>query len=498
MPRHIQFDAVRPGTVFAERYYVVRPIKAGGMGAVFEVQHVRTHKPHALKVMHPDVVARKGAREKFEQEAYINARIQSQHVVDVTDAGVDEPTGLPYIVMELLVGAELAAIVERERRVPAADLVPWLGQVARALDKAHAKGIIHRDLKPENIFVVRNEETGPTVKVLDFGIAKIVQGTTREGTDETGTPLYMAPEQTSKGQEIGPATDIWALGIVAYECLVGTPYWRAGSIAEFYRELLFEPLPPATRRAKEDGVELPSEFDAWFAKCCAREPAERFAAASEAVAALGAALSVPVETRLATGMLEPVRSPSPPPPPPREAPVKTPAVARASDEVPVVASRLSDSDLPQFSGNRRRNIAIVFVVLVLGGIGGAIYAARNFAATVPPVNSASADPVGTPAASPTPSGPPATIQQALAAVRPRKLLCYDKARKKNPKLAGKVVIDFKLDDKGKVGEAKVTSSTLADADCEACLLELIKSLEVQPPGKKDPREMTDTTELSPG
>ncbi len=334
--------------------------------------------------------------------------------------------------------------------------------------------------------------------MLDFGIAKIVQGTTREGTDETGTPLYMAPEQTSKGQEIGPATDIWALGIVAYECLVGTPYWRAGSIAEFYRELLFEPLPPATRRAKEDGVELPAEFDAWFAKCCAREPSERFTAASEAVAALGAALSVPVETRLATGMLEPVRSPSPPPPPPREAPVKSPVVARASDEVPVVASRLSDSDLPQFSGNRRRNIAIVFVVLVLGGIGGAIYAARNFAATAPPVNSASADPVGTPAASPTPSGPPATIQQALAAVRPRKLLCYDKARKKNPKLAGKVVIDFKLDDKGKVGEAKVTSSTLADADCEACLLELIKSLEVQPPGKKDPREMTDTTELSPG
>ncbi|MFI5301657.1 MAG: serine/threonine-protein kinase, partial [Polyangiales bacterium] len=172
MPRYITFDAVRIGDVFAERYHVVRPIKAGGMGAVFEVQHVRTHRAHALKVMHPDVVARRGARERFEQEAYVGTRIDSPNVVVVNDAGVDAASGLPFLVMELLVGEELADVIERDKRIAPKRTIKILRAVAHALDNAHKAGIIHRDLKPENIFILAEPQAGVEVKVLDFGIAK--------------------------------------------------------------------------------------------------------------------------------------------------------------------------------------------------------------------------------------------------------------------------------------------------------------------------------------
>ncbi len=490
VPRHISFDAVRPGTVFAERYFVVRPIKAGGMGAVFEVQHVRTHKAHALKVMHPDVVAKKGAREKFEQEAYIGARIKSRNVVDVVDAGVDDGTGLPYLVMELLVGSELAAIVEREGRIEPRRLVGWLAQVARALDRAHARGIIHRDLKPENIFVTKNEDGSPFVKVLDFGIAKIVEGATREGTDETGTPLYMAPEQTARGQLIGPATDVWALAIVAFECLVGQTYWRANSVAEFYRELLFDELPSPTARAATFGVTLPAGFDAWFFGCVEREPSKRFATAGEAIAALAAAYgfdasaarsgsfpgveSPPSRDRVSSGQLSPSPRPSP-------SGAATPSFERPLDP------SLDDAELPRF-GNRRRTLGIVVSVLLLGGVGAAVLAARGNGFT-PPAEPSSAQaaqppPVATHAApAPTPSGPPATVQEAIKLAGARRDVCLEAARKRKPGAKGKVVIDFQIDAEGSVREEKIVESTIDDPEAEVCLLGVVRSLKVAPPEK---------------
>jgi eukaryotic-like serine/threonine-protein kinase len=477
VPRHISFDAVRPGTTFADRYFVVRPIKAGGMGAVYEVQHVRTHKPHALKIMHPDVVAKKGAREKFEQEAYVGARIQSRHVVDVIDAGVDEATGLPYLVMELLVGSELAALVEREGKVDAKRLVPWLEQVARALDKAHARGIIHRDLKPENIFITKTEEGAAYVKVLDFGIAKMIEGAkTKEGTDETGTPLYMAPEQTARGQEIGPATDIWALAIVAYECLVGQTYWRAKSVAEFYRELLFDELALASVRAAEDGVRMPPGFDQWFFGCVNRDPTMRFKSATEAVRLLGEVFGIePSANRSGSFSDADIVA---------TAKTERPPVSAAAVEAPIVP--LDDSELPSF-GNRKRTMGVVVALVVLAGIGGAIFAARSMANMTPPAPETST-PASTPTPSatpaPVPTGPPATVEEAKRLAEPRRNVCIAAAQKKNPKMKGKLVVEFQIDDDGAAAKEKIMESTFGDPELEVCILGVIRSLKIAP---QDPK-----------
>jgi serine/threonine protein kinase len=482
VPRHISFDAVRPGTVFADRYFVVRPIKSGGMGAVYEVQHVRTHKPHALKIMHPDVVAKKGAREKFEQEAYVGARIQSRHVVDVTDAGVDEATGLPYLVMELLVGSELGTLVEREGKVDPTRLIRWFEQLARALDKAHARGIIHRDLKPENIFITKTEEGLPDVKVLDFGIAKIVEGATKEGTDETGTPLYMAPEQTARGQVIGPGTDVWALAIVIYECLVGQTYWRAKSVAEFYRELLFDELPLPTARAAEDGVNLPQGFDQWFFGCVNRDPNLRFKTASEAMKVLAAVYGLePSASRSGSHPgVETIATAKTERPP---ASVHEDAVSART-----VASELDDDELPQFS-NRRRTMGVVVAVVVLGGIGAAVFAARSMATTsVPPTTSIPTATAIPTSAAPVPTGPPATVEEAKRLAEPRRNACISAAQKKNPTVRGKLVVEFQIDDEGSAAKEKIVESTFGDPELEVCLLGVIRSLRITPAEQKDPKK----------
>ncbi len=504
MPRHIRFDAVRPGSVFAERYFVVRPIKAGGMGAVFEVQHTRTHKPHALKVMHPDVIAKKGAREKFEQEAYVAARIQSAHVVDVTDAGVDEAQGLPYLVMELLIGAELAAMIEKEGPIPADRVVVYLEQVARALDKAHSRGIVHRDLKPENIFVTQTEDGRPFVKVLDFGIAKIVEGATREGTDETGTPLYMAPEQTARGQLIGAATDIWSVGIVAYECLVGQPYWRAGSVAEFYRELLFDPLASAIERAREDGVVLPPAFDEWFFGAVNRKPEKRYATAMAAVEKLAELYGLELSAEKsgaydpAPASPAPVREKARPtpaagaaPPPPA---TSHPSALQVTGPTEAMRAELDAMGDAPFGRDRRKAYTIVFLLLlVAGAVGAFVYVKQQQVNLPPPSPSASQTSAGP---APTPSGPPVKVEDALTLVRPMKMKCYDAARKRKPGLSGKVVIDFKLADDGTVSEAKISSSTLGDKETEDCLVDAIKSVKTAPLTKDSPKEFSDSTELS--
>jgi TonB family protein len=505
VPRHIRFDAVRPGTVFAERYFVVRPIKAGGMGAVFEVQHTRTHKPLALKVMHPDVVAKKGAREKFEQEAYLGVRIGSAHVVDVTDAGVDEVTGLPYLVMELLQGAELAALLEKEGKLEPKQLVDYLGQVARALDKAHQRGIVHRDLKPENIFVTTGEDGTPFVKVLDFGIAKIVEGATREGTDETGTPLYMAPEQTARGQLIDPSTDIWALAIVAYECLVGTTYWRAGSVAEFYRELLFEPLPSPEKRALEDRAKLPAGFDKWFFGAVNREPSQRYRSASECLAGLAALYGIELSQRTAT--LDPNNELKTTPMPTIGRPTgPRPVEAEPSSSQQLVSAAhavdstmpgrdrdLDDEPEPNFGGNRRKILAAIFAVLLIGGIVGVVVAARNAANQLPTVPSSTATAT---TSAPVDLGPAPSVEEAQKRARPKKVVCQNQALVRNPNLKGTITIEFHVSDGGTVFDAKVLNSTLGDGVADQCVLDVIRNLRVAPNVVDGGSVFTDTTDLS--
>jgi serine/threonine-protein kinase len=285
------------GTVFAGRYRLVRCLATGGMGAVYEAVHLETQRRRALKVMHPHLFQSDEMRERFKLEARIAAQIESEYIVDVSDAGVDEATKTPFLVMELLRGEELGDRLKRVGRFPPGEVVTYLQQTAWALDRTHAASIVHRDLKPENLFLTQREDGTPRIKILDFGVAKVVaEGATAAGaTRSLGTPLYMAPEQFRTGTKLTAAADIHALGMMAYTLLVGEPYWSqeargAGDVIAFAMAAIRGPQEPATRRAAARGVALPPAFDAWFMRVTAVNPAERFPTASEAVRALGEAL----------------------------------------------------------------------------------------------------------------------------------------------------------------------------------------------------------------
>ncbi len=280
--------------LIGNKYRPVRVIGQGGMGVVYEVEHLHTGHRFALKVL----ARQPGASvERFKREARAVSRIQSDHVVRVTDADVaPELGGAPFLVMDLLVGADLEGVAGDRPAAPA-DVVDWLRQVARALAKAHEIGIVHRDLKPENIFLTRREDGSALVKLLDFGIAKMAA----EGTSLTqsnsflGTPGYMAPEQTdSRGPPVTSRSDLYALGLISFKLLVGRMYWQAGSLSQLFVQILTDPMPPPSER----GSTLGPAFDAWFFRACNRDPAHRFASALEQVEALAAALGLPAQTRV--------------------------------------------------------------------------------------------------------------------------------------------------------------------------------------------------------
>jgi serine/threonine protein kinase len=292
----VQLD---PGKLFGGDFRVVEPLKHGGMGSVYVVEQLQTGARRALKLMHPQLVQDPKFRRRFEQEARIGAQIPSEHVVQVIAAGVDATSGSAWLVMELLEGEDLDTCLRRRGQLPQAEAMEVLGQLCHALGAAHSVGIVHRDLKPANIFlaVARRRGVPFTVKVLDFGIAKIVAESSTTHTEAVGSPMWMAPEQTTQDHEILPATDVWALGLLTFRLLTGRYYWKApnkpgATTAMLFREILIEPLPSAAQRAAEHGVAgLPKGFDSWFARCVAREPHARYPNAADAFTALEKILS---------------------------------------------------------------------------------------------------------------------------------------------------------------------------------------------------------------
>jgi hypothetical protein len=276
--------------IIAGRYRIIRLIARGGMGEVYEVEHTSTGERLALKILLSSAHPAPDALARFKQEARASARIQSENVVRVTDADLaPELGGAPFLVMELLEGMNLerAAMTASPR---ATTVIDWLRPVARAIDKAHRLGLVHRDLKPENLFLANRSDGPPRVKILDFGIVKVVEeGTGATGTGQIlGTPKYMAPEQASANGPITSATDRCALGLIAYRLLVGESYYQGG-IMVVLGELLHGQLQPPSAR----GSRLGDAFDAWFLKACHRDPRQRFASAAEQIEALGVAVGVP-------------------------------------------------------------------------------------------------------------------------------------------------------------------------------------------------------------
>jgi eukaryotic-like serine/threonine-protein kinase len=279
---------VSTGAVFAKRYKLIRRISAGGMAEVYEVEHVGTRRRLAMKILLPEVMADAASVERFHREASVCANIDSDHVVNVIDTDVDADSGMPFLVMELLNGKDLSQYIAetwgRGAPIPLSLVLTVLRQVASALDKVHAEGIVHRDLKPANLFLTFPSDGPARVKILDFGVAKLVRDKRSSNAARLGTPLYMTSEQLTGREEPTAATDVWALALITYELLVGVPYWEgntAASLLERIPDAAQHPVPSTLAAAR--GIALSPLFDRWLLRCIDPVPSKRPATAGEAV-----------------------------------------------------------------------------------------------------------------------------------------------------------------------------------------------------------------------
>ncbi|MBX3227056.1 MAG: serine/threonine protein kinase [Labilithrix sp.] len=274
-----------PGTVLAGKYRVDRVLGHGGMGYVLAATHLHLDEPVAIKFLHAAHAGDSERIARFVREAKAVRKIRSEHVVRVLDVGVLDH-GVPYIVMEFLEGSDLDGILRRSGRQAIATAVDFILQTSEALAEAHCQGMVHRDLKPANLFVTKRADGHDLVKVLDFGISKVIDAggesaLTKAGT-MLGSPLYMAPEQIRSFSAVDGRTDIWSLAIVLHECLVGRPPFDGDSLPELCGRILDEPAPPI--RAKRP--DIPEALEQVILRCLAKDPAARFANVAELANAL--------------------------------------------------------------------------------------------------------------------------------------------------------------------------------------------------------------------
>jgi hypothetical protein len=243
------------GQVIGGRYAIVRLLGEGAMGSVYEAKHTSSGRRVALKVISDELVGKGQVRARFALEAQAAAAIESEHVVHILDAGLDDAHQAPFIAMELLAGEDLDGALSRLGAL-SPEVTARLGvQACLGLEKAHAVGILHRDLKPANIFLARRDGGEVKVKLVDFGIAKLLDADgassklTRTGAI-LGSPLYMSPEQAYARKDLDARSDLWSLGVVLYECLTGSaPFADLDSVPELLVAIGTRAAPPLRARA---------------------------------------------------------------------------------------------------------------------------------------------------------------------------------------------------------------------------------------------------------
>jgi serine/threonine protein kinase len=276
-------DAV--GAVLNGQWKLVRVIGEGGLAAVYEAEGLQGQGRRAVKLLHAHFRSQQNIIDRFYAEAKACFSLRHPHIATV-EAYAYAEDGSPYMVMELLEGMSIEQFLQRKQAMPVEQAAPILFSILQALSVAHARGIVHRDLKPANLFLVPNDRGEFAVKVLDFGIAKVMDlaggmgGKTRTGA-VLGTPGYMSPEQVKNAKAVDPRTDLWAAGVVFYEMVTGQhPWGKADALARMIK-VLTDPHTPLTQVAPQLAA-----WDGFINKSLARDPAQRFESADAMAAAL--------------------------------------------------------------------------------------------------------------------------------------------------------------------------------------------------------------------
>lgn len=273
------------GSTLSAKYRILRLLGDGGMGAVYEAEHIRLSTRVAVKVLHGELVQHAGIVERFLQEASVSAQIQSPHVVRVMDVEQTTYAGAPiaYLVMELLEGEPLGKKLEREPRLPPDVAIEYTRQILTGLEAAHGLGVVHRDLKPDNIFLTF-QGGKPNLKLIDFGIAKVSRTRLRpaDAPDLTvagmlmGTAEYMAPEQVHEAAKVDARADLYAVGVILYEMLAGArPV--AGDAFSVVRKVERGEVRPL----REAAPNAPPELAGLVHRAMAPKPEHRFVSAAE-------------------------------------------------------------------------------------------------------------------------------------------------------------------------------------------------------------------------
>jgi eukaryotic-like serine/threonine-protein kinase len=293
------------GQTLGKKYLVRKLLGAGGMGAVYAAEHLLTRRVGALKLLHASYANVTSVVARFQREASAAGRIGNVHIVETLDAG-ELMNGQPYLFMELLRGRALREVIATRGRLPLEEAVNIVLQAADGLSAAHAAGIVHRDVKPDNLFICEGSEL--FVKILDFGISKFaeragVSWMTEQGA-VVGTPHYMAPEQVVSKRDIDERVDVYALGVVLYECLSGKVPFDAPSLPALSVKIFEGRYTPAGQLA----AGLPAAIDAFIGRAIARNPSERFASMSEFRQVLRGLLPGPAER--STTVLLPASDPT--------------------------------------------------------------------------------------------------------------------------------------------------------------------------------------------
>jgi eukaryotic-like serine/threonine-protein kinase len=308
------------GAVLNGRWKLVRLLGEGGMGAVYEADGLRGDGKRAIKILHPEFTHEEQILQRFFLEAEATRGFSHQNIASVFEAARAED-GTPYLVMELLQGVPLSAYIDQGNPIPPQQAAPLVYEVLQALMAAHAHMVVHRDLKPDNLFLIRDARGAFRVKVLDFGIAKVMDvaggmgSKTRTGT-LLGTPGYMSPEQIKNSKGVDPRSDLWSVGVIFYEMLTATQPFPAEN--EFAR--LTSVLTADVRPIEQIAPHL-AAWGPFFQRALAKDLAQRFQSAEEMAQALSAivrrtsaALMTPTPPRPehSVAMPSPVVHPAPP------------------------------------------------------------------------------------------------------------------------------------------------------------------------------------------